>query len=83
MIARSKQAQDFRGRIVNVASVGGPARTAQLGVYCMSKAAVVHMTPRRRRWSGGATASNVNASMPGYIRTEINEDHWVPMVGES
>jgi NAD(P)-dependent dehydrogenase (short-subunit alcohol dehydrogenase family) len=75
MIARSKQAQDFRGRIVNVASVAGLRAVAQLGVYCMSKAAVVHMT-RAQAVEWGRYGINVNALCPGYIRTEINEDYW-------
>jgi NAD(P)-dependent dehydrogenase (short-subunit alcohol dehydrogenase family) len=75
MIARSKQAQDFRARIVNVASVGGLRPLSQIGVYCMSKAAVVMMT-RAQALEWGRYGINVNALCPGYIRTEINEDYW-------
>lgn len=75
MIARSKQVQDFRARIVNVASVAGLRAVAQLGVYCMSKAAVIQMT-RAQALEWGRYGINCNALCPGYIRTEINEDYW-------
>jgi len=75
MIARSKQAQDFRGRIVNIASVAGLRPIAQLGVYAMSKAAVIQMT-RAMALEWGRYGINCNALCPGYIRTEINEDYW-------
>ncbi|MFX8680904.1 SDR family NAD(P)-dependent oxidoreductase, partial [Acinetobacter baumannii] len=32
------------GRIVNIASAAGLRTLPQIGVYCMSKAAVIHMT---------------------------------------
>jgi NAD(P)-dependent dehydrogenase (short-subunit alcohol dehydrogenase family) len=75
MIARAKQTQDFRGRIVNIASVAGLRVLAQIGVYCMSKAAVVHMT-RAQALEWGRYGINVNAICPGYIRTEINDEYW-------
>jgi NAD(P)-dependent dehydrogenase (short-subunit alcohol dehydrogenase family) len=75
MIARAKQQQDFRGRIVNIASVAGLRVLAQIGVYCMSKAAVVHMT-RAQALEWGRYGINVNAICPGYIRTEINDQYW-------
>jgi hypothetical protein len=75
MIARSKQAQDFRARIINVASVAGLRVLAQTGVYSMSKAAVIHMT-RAQALEWGRYGINVNALCPGYIRTEMNEDYW-------
>ncbi|MGE5338675.1 MAG: SDR family oxidoreductase [Gemmatimonadota bacterium] len=75
MIARSKQQPDFRGRIVNIASVAGLRVVPQIGVYAMSKAAVVQMT-RAQALEWGRYGINVNAICPGYIRTEINEEHW-------
>ncbi|MCZ7153733.1 SDR family NAD(P)-dependent oxidoreductase, partial [Salmonella enterica] len=49
MIARSKGAERNgtplpQSRIINIASVAGLKVLSQIGVYCMSKAAVVHMT---------------------------------------
>ncbi len=63
------------GRIVNIASVGGLRVLGQLAVYCMSKAAVVHMT-RAMALEWGRHGINVNALCPGYIETEINRDYW-------
>ena len=78
MIARSRGAAPGTftgGRIVNVASVAGLRVFGQLGVYCMSKAAVVHMT-RAMALEWGRFGINVNALCPGYIDTEINHHHW-------
>ena len=75
MIARSKQQQEFRGRIVNIASIAGTRVLPELGVYCMTKAAVVHMT-RSQALEWGRYGINVNAICPGYIRTEMNDTLW-------
>ncbi len=75
MIARSKQQQGLRGRIVNIASIAGTRVLSGLGVYCMTKAAVIHMT-RAQAVEWGRYGINVNAICPGYIRTEMNEAVW-------
>ena len=78
MIARSKGAAPgtfIGGRIVNVASMAGLRVLGQIGVYAMSKAAVVHMT-RAMALEWGRYGINVNALCPGYIDTEINHHHW-------
>ena len=75
MIGRAKDGPNFHGRIVNIASVAGLKVVPQLGVYCMSKAAVLHMT-RAQALEWGRYGINVNAICPGYIRTEINAEHW-------
>ncbi len=78
MIARSKGAAPGTwtgGRIVNIASTAGLRVLGQLGVYCMSKAAVIHMT-RAMALEWGRFGINVNAICPGYIDTEINHHHW-------
>jgi NAD(P)-dependent dehydrogenase (short-subunit alcohol dehydrogenase family) len=75
MIGRARDTPNFRGRIVNIASVAGLRVLPQIGVYCMSKAAVVHMT-RAQALEWGRYGINVNAICPGYIRTEINAEHW-------
>ncbi len=78
MIARSKgQAPGTftGGRIVNVASMAGLRVLSQIGVYAMSKAAVVHMT-KAMALEWGRFGINVNALCPGYIDTEINHSHW-------
>jgi NAD(P)-dependent dehydrogenase (short-subunit alcohol dehydrogenase family) len=81
MIGRAKQQQDFRGRIVNIASVAAFKVLSQIGVYCMTKAAVVHMT-RSQAAEWGRYGINVNAICPGYIRTEINDSHWDTEAGQ-
>jgi NAD(P)-dependent dehydrogenase (short-subunit alcohol dehydrogenase family) len=78
MIARSKgEAPGIftGGRIVNVASMAGLDVAPGIGVYCMSKAAVVHMT-RAMALEWGRFGINVNALCPGYIDTEINHHVW-------
>ena len=63
------------GRIINIASAAGLRALGQLSVYCMSKAAVIHMT-RALALEWGRHGINVNALCPGYIETEINRDYW-------
>jgi len=75
MIVRSKANPERQARIINIASTGGLRVLSQIGVYCMSKAAVVHMTKAMAlEWA--RYNINVNAICPGYIETELNEDHW-------
>ena len=81
MINRAKRQQDFRGRIVNIASVAAFKVVSQIGVCCMTKAALVHMT-RAQANEWGRYGINVNAICPGYIRTEINESHWDTEAGQ-
>jgi NAD(P)-dependent dehydrogenase (short-subunit alcohol dehydrogenase family) len=84
MIARSKGEAPGTftgGRIVNVASMAGLRVLSQLGVYAMSKAAVVHMT-RAMALEWGRFGINVNALCPGYIDTEINHRHWQTDAGQ-
>ena len=84
MIARSKGAAPGTftgGRIVNVASVAGLRAAAKIGVYAMSKAAVIHMTKvMALEW--GRHGINVNALCPGYIDTEINHHVWKTEAGQ-
>jgi NAD(P)-dependent dehydrogenase (short-subunit alcohol dehydrogenase family) len=69
------------GRIINIASVAGLRALGQLSVYCMSKAAAVHMT-RALALEWGRHGINVNAICPGYIETEINRDHFQSEAGQ-
>ncbi len=78
MLARARGAAPGSftgGRIINIASMAGLKVLPQIGVYCMSKAAVVHMT-RAMAVEWGKFGINVNAICPGYIDTEINHHHW-------
>ena len=84
MIARSKGEAPGTftgGRIVNVASMAGLRVLSQIGVYSMSKAAVIHMT-KAMALEWGRFGINVNAICPGYIDTEINHHHWQTDAGQ-
>jgi NAD(P)-dependent dehydrogenase (short-subunit alcohol dehydrogenase family) len=86
MIARAKGYEkngmpEKSARIINIASVAGLRAMPQIGVYCMSKAAVIHMT-RAMAVEWGRFGINVNAICPGYIRTEINEDQFDSEAGQ-
>jgi NAD(P)-dependent dehydrogenase (short-subunit alcohol dehydrogenase family) len=75
MIARAKGDPKKQHRIINIASVAGLRVLPQIGIYCMSKAAIVHMT-KAMALEWGKYGINVNAICPGYIKTEINESHF-------
>jgi NAD(P)-dependent dehydrogenase (short-subunit alcohol dehydrogenase family) len=78
MLARAKGAAPgtyIGGRIINIASMAGLKVLPQIGVYCMSKAAVIQMT-KAMAMEWGKFGINVNAICPGYIDTEINHHHW-------
>jgi hypothetical protein len=84
MLARSRGAAPGSwtgGHIINIASAAGLRPLPQIGVYAMSKAAVVHMTKcLALEW--GRFGINVNALCPGYIDTEINHHHWQTEQGQ-
>ncbi len=84
MLARAKGSAPGTftgGRIVNVASMAGLKVMSQIGVYGMSKAAVIHMT-RSMALEWGRYGINVNALCPGYIDTELNHHHWQTDAGK-
>ena len=83
MIARAQGAAPgtfIGGRIVNIASMAGVRVLGKIGVYAMSKAAVIHMT-RAMALEWGRFGINVNAICPGYIDTEINHMQWETEAG--
>jgi NAD(P)-dependent dehydrogenase (short-subunit alcohol dehydrogenase family) len=81
MIARAKGDPKKQHRIINIASVAGLRVLPQIGVYCMSKAGVIHMTKAMAvEW--GRYGINTNAICPGYISTEINEDYFASEQGQ-
>ncbi|MEP1443391.1 MAG: SDR family NAD(P)-dependent oxidoreductase [Hyphomicrobiales bacterium] len=70
------------GRIVNIASI--LAHRVQTGVsaYCVSKAAILHMTKAHaREWA--RYGIHVNALSPGYFLTDINRSHWETDMGKA
>ena len=84
MLARAKGSAPGTytgGRIVNIASMAGLRVLPQIGVYCMSKAALIQMT-KAMALEWGKFGINVNAICPGYIDTEINHHHWQTEQGQ-
>jgi NAD(P)-dependent dehydrogenase (short-subunit alcohol dehydrogenase family) len=69
------------GRIINVASTAGLRVLPKIGVYCMSKAAMIQMT-KAMALEWGKFGINVNAICPGYIDTELNHQHWQTDAGK-
>lgn len=69
------------GCIINTASIGG-LRAGELGVYCVSKAAVIMLTQvMAKEW--GQYNIRVNALAPGIIKTRLSEALWKdPKVNE-
>ncbi|MBO6827828.1 MAG: SDR family NAD(P)-dependent oxidoreductase, partial [Sneathiella sp.] len=69
------------GKIVNIASVASQRVLKQNIAYCMSKAAVKHMTQALAdEW--GRYKIQVNCINPGYIVTGINRDYWETDAGK-
>ncbi|OLT20838.1 3-ketoacyl-ACP reductase [Actinomadura sp. CNU-125] len=62
------------GAVVNVASVGGMAVEADLGVYNATKAALIHLT--RQLALELSPGVRVNAVAPGVVRTRLAEGLW-------
>jgi NAD(P)-dependent dehydrogenase (short-subunit alcohol dehydrogenase family) len=62
------------GSVVNVASTGGLKPGIGLGVYNITKAAVIMLTRQLARELGGAV--RVNAVAPGLIKTRFAEALW-------
>lgn len=82
MLARAKGDPAKEHRIINIASTAGLRVLPQIGIYCVSKAAVVHMTKSMAvEW--GRFGINVNAICPGYIGTEINGDYFSSERGQA
>lgn len=72
---RSMIAGKRAGRIVNIASTVGLRQISQLGVYGMSKAALIQLTrSMAQEWARHGICTN--AICPGYIETEMNSDYW-------
>lgn len=86
MVDRAKDTQDAglplpSQRVINIASVAGLRAISHISIYSMSKAAVIQMTQAMAlEW--GRYGINVCAICPGYISTEINENHWQTEAGQ-
>lgn len=70
------------GKVINLASVAGREPQAGMGIYCVSKAAVIMLT---EVLAGELAADNiqVNAIAPGFIQTKFSSAIWSnPTVNE-
>ncbi len=78
LLCRSLQpalAASGRGSIVNVASIAGLRPATGLGVYSVSKAAVIMLTKvLATEWA--AAGIRVNAIAPGIIKTQMSKAIW-------
>ena len=73
--AVEKYMGDHGGVIVNVASVGGIRAAFGLGIYNVTKAAVIHLT-KQLALELGPRGIRVNAVAPGLIKTRFAEALW-------
>lgn len=66
--------KEHGGSIINTASIGGMAVGPNLGVYHVSKAALIHMTKQLALELSPQV--RVNAIAPGVVRTKLAEALW-------
>lgn len=66
--------EDHGGSIVNVSSVGGRRASANLGIYSVSKAALIHLTENLALEL--APGVRVNAVAPGLVKTDFAAALW-------
>ncbi|MBL0169571.1 MAG: SDR family oxidoreductase [Gemmatimonadaceae bacterium] len=73
--AHTVMAQRGGGAIVNIASIGGVSPEAGLGLYSMSKAALISLTKvMAQEW--GADGIRANVICPGLIKTKFSQALW-------
>lgn len=64
-----------RGAIVNMSSIGGLAPERGLGIYSVSKAAIISLTQvMAKEW--GKHGVRVNVICPGFIKTDFSQVLW-------
>jgi NAD(P)-dependent dehydrogenase (short-subunit alcohol dehydrogenase family) len=73
-LARQKWMGEHGGCVINIASAGGFTTSRDLGVYCMFKAALVHLTKQLGAELGPGI--RVNCIAPGLIRTDFARVLW-------
>jgi 2,3-dihydro-2,3-dihydroxybenzoate dehydrogenase len=66
------------GRIINVASIAGKVPRIGLGAYCVSKAAVLHLTRCLALELASYGGITVNAIGPGPTRTNLRQNSGLP-----
>ncbi len=73
-LAWQKVLKERGGAVINISSVGGLATSPILGVYDITKAALIHMTKQLAAELGPGV--RVNAIAPGLIRTDFARVLW-------
>lgn len=73
--AQQMQKQGSGGKLINVASIAGLRPGAMMGVYSVSKAAVLMMTEALAVELGSGNIQ-VNAIAPGFIKTKFSAALW-------
>jgi NAD(P)-dependent dehydrogenase (short-subunit alcohol dehydrogenase family) len=68
--------QDRGGAVINVASVGGLRGEAGIGIYNVSKSALIHLT--KTLAAELAPGVRVNALAPGLVKTDFARALWEP-----
>jgi NAD(P)-dependent dehydrogenase (short-subunit alcohol dehydrogenase family) len=68
------------GVVINISSVGGLKFTSPIGVYDISKAALIHLTKHLAGELGPKV--RVNAIAPGLVKTDFARALWEPGGGE-
>jgi 2,3-dihydro-2,3-dihydroxybenzoate dehydrogenase len=71
-----------RGRIINIASIAGKIPRMGLGAYCISKAAVIHLTRCLALELAPYRGITVNAIGPGPTRTNLRQNSGLPETPE-
>jgi NAD(P)-dependent dehydrogenase (short-subunit alcohol dehydrogenase family) len=70
------------GRIINIASIAGKVPRMGLGAYCISKAAVIHLTRCLALELAPYRGITVNAVGPGPTRTNLRQNSGLPEAPE-
>jgi NAD(P)-dependent dehydrogenase (short-subunit alcohol dehydrogenase family) len=73
-LAWQRALKENGGSVINISSVGGLATNAILGVYDITKAALIHMTKQLAAELGPGV--RVNAIAPGLIKTDFARVLW-------
>jgi NAD(P)-dependent dehydrogenase (short-subunit alcohol dehydrogenase family) len=77
--AWKQRMQQHGGSVINIVSVGGLKFAGMIGVYDMSKAALIHLT---KHLAGElAPGVRVNAIAPGLVKTDFARALWEPNGG--
>lgn len=73
-VAWERWMKEHGGAVIHIASVGGHKTSEALGVYCMFKDALMHMTKQLAAEMGPGV--RVNCIAPGLIRTDFARVLW-------